>query len=308
MKQIPWLVLTVFALTGCSRPADAQKGSLADARRGFQTRLVQQLKDTDPLPEPPAQLFRTVRVRFARGQTGRLPQSLARRWQEAPGHPVDLRGRLSNSIGETAWKEQPPDNDQSASAFRKAGVVMMYPSFRGGNGNPGVSEGFFGEVDDLLAAADYLAKQDFVDPDRIYLGGHSTGGTLVLLAAESSDRFRAVFSFGPADDVAGYGPKELPFDLSNAREVELRSPGRWLHSIRTPVFVFEGDREGNVDSLRVLARANNPLVHCYTVRGASHFSTLAPVTRLIASQVRADEGPKTNIAFTEKELNDLFAK
>ena len=28
----------------------------------------------------------------------------------------------------------------------------------------------------------------------IYLGGHSTGGTLVLLVSECTDRFRAIFS------------------------------------------------------------------------------------------------------------------
>ena len=82
---------------------------------------------------------------------------------------------------------------------------MMFPSLRGGNDNPGRKEGFLGEVDDVLAAADFLATVDYVDPRRLYLGGHSTGGTLVLLVAESSDRFRAVFSFGPVDDVSGYG-------------------------------------------------------------------------------------------------------
>ena len=33
---------------------------------------------------------------------------------------------------------------------------MMFPSLRGGNNNPGSKEGFFGEVDDVLAAADLL--------------------------------------------------------------------------------------------------------------------------------------------------------
>jgi predicted esterase len=82
--------------------------------------------------------------------------------------------------------------------------AMMFPSLRGGNDNPGVKEGFWSEVDDVLAATDYLAQQDFVDPQRIYLGGHSSGGTPVLLAAECSDRYRAVFSFGPAASAAGY--------------------------------------------------------------------------------------------------------
>lgn len=80
----------------------------------------------------------------------------------------------------------------------------MSPSLRGGNTNPGVKEGFLGEVDDVLAAANYFEKQKYVDPKRIYLGGHSTGGTLVLLVSEGSPRFRAVFSFGPAGDVSGW--------------------------------------------------------------------------------------------------------
>src|SRR5262245_65351301 len=134
---------------------------------------------------------------------------------------------------------------------------MVCPSLRGGNDNPGVKEGFFGEVDDVLAAADFLAKQEYVDPKRIYLGGHSTGGTLVLLVAECSDRFRAVFSFGPIDTVARYGPEYLPFDTCNPREIELRSPGRWLAMIKSPTFVFEGTLQGNIRSLKVMARSSN---------------------------------------------------
>jgi dienelactone hydrolase len=81
---------------------------------------------------------------------------------------------------------------------------MMFPSLRGGNQNPGQKEGFLGEVDDVLAAADFLVREDYVDPARIYLGGHSTGGTPVMLVAESTPRFRAVLSFGPVNDVRGY--------------------------------------------------------------------------------------------------------
>jgi acetyl esterase/lipase len=186
----------------------------------------------------------------------------------------------------------------------------MYPSLRGGNDSPGFKEGFFGEVDDVLAAADYLAGQEFVDPKRIYLGGHSTGGTLVLLVAASSDRFRAVFSFGPVADVGGYGDQYLPFDRSNPRELELRSPERWLHSVRSPVFVLEGtNRPGNIDSLRALARASrNPLVHLHPVKGTDHFSILFPGTRLIARKILADEGATTNIAFTEDELSNMLAR
>ena len=58
-------------------------------------------------------------------------------------------------------------------------------------------EGFLGEVDDILAATDHLAALPYVDAEQIYLGGHSTGGTMVMLVGECSDRYRAIFALGP---------------------------------------------------------------------------------------------------------------
>jgi hypothetical protein len=42
---------------------------------------------------------------------------------------------------------------------------MMFPSLRGGNDNPGAREGFYGEVDDVVAASEFLARQPYVDLD-----------------------------------------------------------------------------------------------------------------------------------------------
>jgi alpha/beta superfamily hydrolase len=283
--------------------------TLDQARRGFKTRIVRRESAGQPVPRPPAGLFRIVRY-DAPG--GKLAAYLSRDPRDGQRHPaiIWITGGDCNTIDEGVWKEAPPLNDQSASAFRKAGIPMMYPSLRGGNDNPGFREGFFGEVDDVLAAADYLARQSFVDPQRIYLGGHSTGATLVLLVAASTDRFRAVFSFGPADDVSGYEPQYLPFDTANPREIALRSPGRWLHSMRCPVFLFEGTEEPcNFSSLAKMARTSrNPLVHTCPVKGANHFSILFPVTKLIAGKILGDTGPKTTITFQESELNRLLAR
>jgi hypothetical protein len=106
------------------------------------------------------------------------------------------------------------------------------------------------------------------------------------------------------EDVAGYGPEYLPFDTSNRRELELRAPGRWLHSIKVPVFVFEGTAQGNLASLRAMERAStNPKVRFHPVKGANHFNILAPTTRVIAAKILRDDGPATNLAFTEEELH-----
>jgi dipeptidyl aminopeptidase/acylaminoacyl peptidase len=222
---------------------------------------------------------------------------------------VWITGGDCNSIDQGCWEKQPPSNDQSARAFREAGIVMMFPSLRGGNNNPGVKEGFLGEVDDVIAATDFLAKQEFVDPDRIYLGGHSTGGTLVMLVSACSDRYRAVFSFGPVEDVGGYGPEYCPFDVSNPRELELRSPGRWVNTLKSPTFVFEGTVQGNISSLQAMSQAcTNPKMKFFPVRGANHFSLLDPTTRLIAGKILKDDGPTTTITFTPDEVNKPFGR
>jgi acetyl esterase/lipase len=294
---------SILAPGAAPGPAGA-KLSLAEARRGFQTRSAQHQPAGKPAPEPPPSVFRLVRYD---SPVGKLAAYLTPDPGDGRKHPgiVWITGGDCNTIDEL-WTEAPRDNDQTAAAYRQAGIIMMFPSLRGGNDNPGQHEGFFGEVDDVLAAADYLSRQAYVDPKRIYLGGHSTGGTLVMLVAESTDRLRAVFSFGPVDDVRGYPGEFLPFDRSNPKEFELRSPGRWLNSVRSPLFVFEGTVESNLASLQTMASAStNPLIRFLPVKGVNHFSILAPTNELIAAKILRDEAPTTQIAFSEQELSEI---
>jgi Fe-S cluster assembly iron-binding protein IscA len=296
-----------FKFVAPKRKPAITAATLPDARKGFVTKLARRESANEPLDQPPAKVFRVVRYE---SPAGGLAAYLTPDPQDGKKHPaiVWVTGGDCNTIGEV-WNDRPAANDQTAGQFRKAGVVLMFPSLRGGNQNPGVREGFLGEVDDVLAAAEYLRKLPYVDPARVYLGGHSTGGTLVLLAAASSDKFRAVFSFGPVDDVAGYGPQYVPCDLSDPKELELRSPGRWANTIRVPTFVFEGTVGGNTDSLTEMAKAStNPNMRFFPVRGANHFNLLAPINTLIAGRVLKDTGEKCDLAFTEGELNRLFEK
>ena len=325
MKRIFVLFLSLLLSAGCGRQPTQPQGNLPDrppsaqakpadnpslleGRRGFSTKIVRKKSDRQPPAEPPPNLFRLVRYD---SPAGKLAAYVSPAPQDGKKRPAILwiTGGDCNSIDEGCWQEQPPQNDQSASAYRKAGLIMMFPSLRGGNDNPGVREGFFGEVEDVIAARDYLAGQDYVDAGRIYLGGHSTGGTLVLLVAAASDRFRAVFSFGPVANLAGYPAEYRPFDTTNAGEFELREPVHWLGAIRSPVFVFEGTERGNLTSLQQLAKTStNPLAHFHPVKKGDHFSILAPTNRLIADKLLRDTGPATNVSFTEEELNRLLAK
>lgn len=57
-------------------------------------------------------------------------------------------------------------------------------------------------------------------------------------------------------------------DPKDAREMELRSPGRWVNTIKPPTFVFEGTSGGNIDAQRAMAEAStNPNVHYLPVQG-----------------------------------------
>jgi dienelactone hydrolase len=258
-------------------------------------------------PTPPANVFSLVHYPAPSGPAAAY---VTPRQHDGGRRPaiIWVTGGDCNSI-DNLWHPADPANDQTAAAYRKAGVVMMFPSMRGGNANPGRHEWFFGEVDDLIAAAEWLAKQDYVDPSRMYLGGHSTGGTLALLTAESTDRFRAVFAFGPVADVRQYGGQFIPPGLTDPIELRLRSPIYWMRSIQKPTFVIEGtDRPGNADAVELLTKyPHSPSMQVFLVKGANHFSTLAPLNALIAQKILADGARRSAISLSQQELDAPFA-
>lgn len=279
-----------------------QRGSpltLARARASSRTRVAVAPEPT-PLPHPPAELY--VRSDYINALGDSLPAFITPDPRDGKKHPaiIWLTGGDSATLG-NFWTEGTSANDQSAQAFRKAGVVMLFPTLRGGNENARPKEYFYGEVDDVIAAAEHLAQQSWVDARQIYLGGHSTGGTLALLVAESSDRFAAVFAFGPVADAANYSGSIMPVHL-DGQERRLRSPVYWLGDLARPTFVIEGDGRGNIGELYRLCAAPPPAMHCLPVAGHDHFSVLAPVTRVIAGRIVMTAGSELHL-----QASDLAA-
>ena len=312
MRRLIFPILAAPAVTlGLAAAEPAAPSALKKAREGHVTKLIKQESEDEPAPAPPKDLFEKINYTSPAGE---LAAYLSPAPKDGKKHPlvIWLVGGFSNSISEVAWEDMPIDNDQSAAAYRKAGLAMMYPSLRGGNDNPGHKEGFYGEVDDVLAAVEHAAKLPWVDSQRIYLGGHSTGGTLALLAAEAAPkgRLRAVFAFGPVEDPAGYGRKVLPYDLKEAQEQRLRAPIQFLEDISCTTLVMEGE-EGNADSLEALRKKNqnrNGKLSFTVAKGADHFTILGPTNALLAGKILQDKGEECSIKITGEEIAASIAK
>ena len=288
----------LLALAACSDGADSGEGAtqaeastqtLADARKGQDAMLTEEVRQDQPAPTPPANVLTMVSYPAAAGETsGYLTPAPT----DGKRHPaiIWISGG-DQSLGDF-WSPQPADNDQSAAIFREKGLVVFYPSMRGLNGNPGKIEGFYGELDDIVAATKWLKQQPYVDPDRVYLGGHSSGGTLVLLASEYAADWAGVFSFGPVADMSIYhGSVPLPFDRNNEQAMRLRSPIHWLASIKRPTFIIEGNLkdQSNLPELQLLQAENrNENVHFVQGGGCDHFNVLRAGSEIIADAILAN--------------------
>jgi len=131
-------------------------------------------------------------------------------------------------------------------AFRDAGFVVMIPVLRAEQGQPGNFTMFYDEVDDVVAAAEYLRAQSYVDRERVYLAGHSTGGTLTMLASMTYPHFAAAASFSGSPDAVGYTRHALvsggfiPFDYTDPMELQVRSARVYAASFKCPFRIYYG--------------------------------------------------------------------
>lgn len=165
-------------------------------------------------------------------------------------------------------------------AYADAGFVVLMPSLRGENGQMGNFSGFYDEVDDVLAAADRLSHLPGVDPNRLFIAGHSIGGTLTMLAAMSSHRFRAAAPISGNPDAFRFFnryPQDIRFDDANAHEFEVRTALCYAQSFKCPVRIVHGTEEEHfndrADLLVSRARAAGLRIENDTVTG-NHTSAL----------------------------------
>ena len=127
--------------------------------------------------------------------------------------------------------------------FREAGYIVLAPMLRGENGGPGDFEAFYGEVNDVVAAGNYLASLQGVESKKVFVCGHSTGGTLTMLSSMVTSPFCAAASIGGSPDQEMFFkslPQVVPFELNQLAEIAMRSPIRFPNSLRCPLFIMVG--------------------------------------------------------------------
>lgn len=320
LRSIASMLLGVLFVTAAMAEPTTRPAGLMEARKGYKTvvrspEAAGQRKPNPPIP--PATEYTLVRYS---SPAGVLDAYLSARPKDTKKHPAVIWAKGGYGGLGIFWESEPADNDQTPQAFKDAGCVVMIPAWRGQGRNPGKFEKFYGEVDDALAAIDYVAKLPYVDSSRIYMVGHSTGGTMVLLTAEASTKLRAAFSLGGAPDVQRWvthedDHSETPFDYNDAKEGQLRSAINFVSSLQTPTWYFEGDSDalrsfycGDALKMGRIAEETNTPFHPFILDGGTHFTIVRPVTQLIAQKIIADTGPSCGITISSTEIVAAWKK
>lgn len=286
--------------------------ALQTARAAFSTRLTKpELPRTGAAPDPPPPFQRVHYPAAAGSLVGYLTADPG----DGKRHPAVLWAHGGfQGIGEGLWGSTPVQRGASVRVLQEAGLVVFCPAFRGENDNPGRFELLYGELDDLLAARDFLAAQPFVAPERIYLIGDGiSGGTLVLLAAVASDRFRAAMALGGAAELGRIVSQEssselVPFDASALQESYLRSPLHFAAFIKQPTFYFgPGDSffRWDVRQMKIRAVERSVPFDAFFVEGVPAAELYPRVLALLATKIPDDLGPQTDLKFSASDLATL---
>jgi dipeptidyl aminopeptidase/acylaminoacyl peptidase len=254
--------------TGVSPGLEPQTEDYTTARSHFQTRLVR----NGPAPQRSAPMHAPTGASQVEYTSNPRCNAWITRPDGGPKRPAVLFLHGGFAIGDDDWAMTAP--------YRSAGFVVMAPALRGENGQDGSYSMFYDEVQDVLAAADYLSKQPNVDSTHMYLAGHSVGGTMTLLSAMTTDRFRAAASFSGSPDQVAWSkdqPQLIPFNPANPREFQMRSPVSFATSFKCPVRIFCGSQEpyfaGSSKRTADLAKTKGLDVDAVAVPG-DHFSAV----------------------------------
>lgn len=163
------------------------------------------------------------------------------------------------------------DELAQAHAFSDAGFVVIAPTFRGENGNPGSHELLFGELDDLVAATVYASELPEVDKHKLAIWGHGLGGMLAALASLVPHLgVQHTGSSAGLRPTSAFEAIQCPFEAVE-QERSLRLFGPNLHHIRTPHWACVAEQDPAVyaeaSRLGALAERSGLPLHVEQVLG-----------------------------------------
>ncbi len=280
--RLPIIVCFLLFSSGCGFQQDVSPGlepQLEDfvrARSRFKTKLVRR----GPSPQTGEPLRTPAGADEIEYRSGELILKAFVTPDPSDGrkHPAVLFLHGGFAFGGDDWDMPQP--------YRDAGYIVMIPILRGENGLPGSYTMFYDEVDDVLAACAAVASLPYADSSRIFVSGHSAGGTLAMLAAMASDRFLAAASLSGSPDQKANAlsqPVLAVFDQSDVREFQLRSPVAYATSFKSPVRMYFGNQEGwaTLPTQRTakVAKQKGLDVEAVEVSG-DHFSSVPEAIRL----------------------------
>ncbi|MCI9866197.1 S9 family peptidase [Rhizobium skierniewicense] len=237
------LPLTAHAALSIPEILPLAREDYATARKQFHTHLLRKIaapEKSTPLGTPPG----ASRVTYPGGPNGSI-ELVAWLSHYEPGKtlkPAVLFLHGGNATGDGHWALMKP--------YWEAGFVVLLPSFRGENGQQGNYSGFYDETSDALAAASYLENLPGVDCDRLFLAGHSNGGTLSLLASMTR-KFRASAPISAGVNSWRYFNRysdEICFDDRNEEEFIMRSSVCFGPSLKCPTLLLRGTEERPFDA------------------------------------------------------------
>lgn len=144
--------------------------------------------------------------------------------------------------------------------FAANGYVVVMPNVRGSGGR-GLDFALalnkaYGtkDVEDVIVATDYIIEQGYVDPDRLGVGGWSSGGTLTNFVIAKTDRFAGAVSgasVGWYTSTYGHDPyylwwhTELGPPWKNRDLWDSISPFMYVENITTPTLFIGGEKDWN---------------------------------------------------------------
>ena len=211
---------------------------------GFQTELIEKQPTFQMEPELPTDHAYLKRILFPSGDMQLQALLDTRNIEDGQRLPavVYLHGGFGLRPREVELVTQP---------MTDAGLIVFAPTWRGENSNPGYFECFLGEVRDARAAINWLAEQDYVDPEQIYVFGWSVGGGIALNLS-MLDGLPVRFSASSAglydlDLIESWATEDdyivFPYDYRDERENYFRLPLYHLQDLQRPHTTYLGSAD-----------------------------------------------------------------